>query len=156
YTINRSPGGSQGTITGTGNPLSFTQTVNTAGTYQYTITASNGTCTSTMNGTATVVVNNPPSPTVNGPTPVCGNGSTATYSVTPVNGGSTYTWSVTGTGNTVQSQSGNQAVIVWNTAGSQTVTVTETNAGCVGSGSLTVTVSAPPTVYNVSPSTASV
>jgi len=156
YTINRSPGGSQGTITGTGNPLSFTQTVNTAGTYQYTITASNGTCTSTMNGTATVVVNNPPSPTVNGPTPVCGNGSTATYSVTPVNGGSTYTWSVTGTGNTVQSQSGNQAVIVWNTAGSQTVTVTETNAGCVGSGSLAVTVSAPPTAYNVSPSTASV
>ncbi|GIW91766.1 MAG: hypothetical protein KatS3mg109_2198 [Pirellulaceae bacterium] len=157
YTINRSPGGSQGTIAGTGNPLSFTQTVSTAGTYQYTITADDGTCTSTMNGTATVVVSNPPSPTVSGPSPVCGNGSTATYSVTPVNGGSTYTWSVTGTGNTVQSQSGNQAVIVWNTAGSQTVSVTETDVnGCVGSGSLAVTVAAPPTVYNVSPSTASV
>ncbi|GIV51185.1 MAG: hypothetical protein KatS3mg038_1706 [Candidatus Kapaibacterium sp.] len=145
YTINRSPGGSQGTLSGTGSPLSFTQTVSTAGTYGYTITATNGAgCTSTMNGTATVVVTDPPTATVSGASAVC-SGSSATYTATPASG-VTYAWSVSGSGNSVQSTTANQATILFGmTSGTATVTVVATNSsGCQGTASQSVTVNALP------------
>ncbi|GIV55551.1 MAG: hypothetical protein KatS3mg040_0319 [Candidatus Kapaibacterium sp.] len=144
YTINRSPDGVQVTLNGTGNPLSFTQTVSTAGTYQYTITASDGTCTSTMNGTATVVVTDPPTATVSGPSDVC-SGSSATYTATPTSG-VTYAWSVSGSGNSVQSTTANQATILFGvTSGTATVTVVVTNSsGCQGTATQNVTVNALP------------
>ncbi|KXB97130.1 MAG: hypothetical protein AA908_08205 [Chlorobi bacterium NICIL-2] len=145
YTINRSPGGVQGTLSGTGSPLSFTQTVSTAGTYGYTITATNGAgCTSTMNGTATVVVSDPPTATVSGPTSVC-SGSSATFAATPASG-VTYAWSVSGSGNSVQSTTANQATILFGMAsGTATVTVVVTDAnGCQGTANQTVTVNALP------------
>jgi hypothetical protein len=70
--------------------------------------------------------------------------------VTPVNAGSTYAFSVSGSGNTLGAQSGNQQVVNWGT-NSGIVSVVETNAAnCSGSGSLSVTVSPLPTVQTVS------
>ena len=151
YTVNRSPGGAQGTLAGTGSALSFTQTVSTAGTYQYTITASDGTCSGTMNGTATVVVTDPPTASISGgPTDVC-SGTTATYAASPTSG-VTYAWSVSGSGNIVQSTTANQATILFGmTSGTATVSVTVTDGnGCTGSASQNVTVHALPSDLPVS------
>jgi hypothetical protein len=98
----------------------------------------NNTCGSSTAQSATAVVTNvpnQPSP-ITGSTTVC-SATTQTYSVSNV-GGVTYAWNATG--GTV-SGSGNSVSITWNTAGTQTITVTPSNS--CGSGparTLSVTV----------------
>ena len=84
-----------------------------------------------------VTVQSMPGPVLTGPTTTC-TGSPDTYSITPINTGSSYNWFVTG--GTITS-SGPTANITWQTPGLHTVTLTETNAqGCDSTVQLTVNV----------------
>jgi hypothetical protein len=153
YTLSRNGVAQTPTVNGSGGNIQFTNSINAAGTYGYTVSATGSGCTNLMNGTATVIAINPPTPTLSGSTIICPN-SSASYAVTPQTAGSTYQFSVSGTGNTLGSQSGNQQVVNWG-ANSGTLSVIETNNTCTGSTSLSVTVLAAPLAYNVtlSPST---
>ncbi|MCS7227322.1 MAG: hypothetical protein NZ821_10060, partial [Gloeomargarita sp. SKYB31] len=97
-----------------------------------------------MNGTATVVVSDPPTAGVSGPAAVC-SGSTATYTATP-SSGVTYSWSVSGAGNSVQSTTANNATMLFGmSSGTATVTVVVTDGnGCTGTANQAVTVHALP------------
>jgi hypothetical protein len=84
------------TLTGTGAGLTFSRTVPAAlratlpANISYTVVATGtGGCTNNMTGSALVTVIANPNPTVTGPAAVC-IGSTGTYTVSPVNAGSTY------------------------------------------------------------------
>ncbi len=149
------------TLAGTGAGLTFSRTVPAAlrstlpANISYTIVATGtGGCTNNMNGSALVTVIANPTPTVTGPAAVC-IGSTGTYTVTPVNAGSTYQWNAGG--NTVVSQTANQATIAFNTTtGSPfTISVIETNSGCTGNASTTTVVNALPVAQTMTVSPAS-
>lgn len=136
YTLSRT-GTSTGTavLAGTGSALQFVQTGLGVGTYSFAISAASTgvpSCTNNMTpASVNVVVNALPTPTVNGANSVC-EGSTEVYSVTPVNAGSTYAWTITGQQSFTANA--NQATIVWGTtAPAGTVAVAETNTnGCIG------------------------
>ncbi len=148
YTLIRNGVNQTPTVTGTGGPIQFNNSITTAGTYGYTISATGAGCTNTMAGTATVVATNPPTPTVTGSTSVCAN-SSATYTVTPALAGSTYQYAVTGAGNALGAQSGNQVTVNWG-ANSGTVSVIETDVNnCTGNASLGVTVNPLPVAQTV-------
>lgn len=149
------------TLTGTGAGLTFSRTVPAAlratlpANISYTVVATGtGGCTNNMTGSALVTVIANPTPTVTGPAAVC-IGSTGTYTVTPVNAGSTYQWNAGG--NTVVSQTANQATIAFNTTtGSPfTISVIETNSGCTGTASTTTTVNALPVAQTMTVTPAS-
>lgn len=148
YTLSRNGVAQTPTVSGTGGQIQFSNSISAAGVYGYTISATGSGCSNLMNGTATVTAVNPPTPTLSGTTTICSN-SSASYAVTPQTAGSTYQFSVSGTGNTLGSQSGNQQVVNWGT-NSGTLSVIETNNTCTGSTSLAVTVLAAPNTYNVS------
>lgn len=81
-------------------------------------------------GTKVVSVQTAPAPTIGrtdtNPIGIACVGQTLNYNVTPAVGGRTYAWSVTG-GGTIQGASNlNNVNILWNTVGSQTITLTET------------------------------
>lgn len=115
----------------------------TAGTYYIKGTTAGGCFTIQP---VTVTVNPLPVPVVTGPDPVCVStaGSTSTYSTTSV-AGHTYNWTVTG-GTITAGQGTNLITVTWTTAGSQTVSVTEsiTSSGCSANATKTVTVNPKP------------
>lgn len=115
----------------------------TAGTYYIKGTTAGGCFTIQP---VTVTVNPLPVPVVTGPDPVCVStaGSTSTYSTTNV-AGHTYNWTVT-SGTITAGQGTNLITVSWTTAGSQTVTVTEsiTSSGCTANAAKTVTVNPKP------------
>lgn len=117
-----------------------TPTAATAGTY-YIKGSANGGCSDIK--PVTVVVNPLPAPVVTGLSPVCVGNST-TYS-TPNVAGHTYNWVVTG-GTISAGQGTNQVTVLWNTAGTGIVTVTQTitATGCSAPASLNVTVNPKP------------
>ncbi len=148
YTLIRNGVAQTPTVTGNGGGIQFTNSITTAGTYAYTISATGAGCTNLMTGTATVTATNPPTPTISGAASVCAN-SSSTYAVTPVNAGSTYAFTVSGSGNTLGAQVGNQQTVNWGT-NSGTLSVIETDAAnCSGSASFAVTVNALPTAQTV-------
>ena len=147
YTLSRNGVAQTPTVTGTGGQIQFTNSIASAGTYGYTVSASGSGCSNLMNGTATVIAVNPPTPTLTGAATVCSN-SASTYTVTPQNAGSTYQFSVSGSGNTLGTQSGNQQIVNWG-ANSGTLSVIETNGGCTGNASFAVAVTAAPAAYTV-------
>jgi hypothetical protein len=77
-----------------------------------------------------ITVNNTPIPIISGYSTACLNWP-LTYS-TNLNDGSTYIWNITG-GNITSGAGTNSITVMWNSSGSQTITVTETNSeGCSG------------------------
>ena len=138
-----------GTIaSGQGN-RNVTVTLGTAGTSTLSVVAVNSTETSPSRST-TITVNGPPAkPTaISGPTSTC-VGSSANYSISPVSGATSYTWSVTG--GTISSGQESTGISAQLTAtGGWNVYVSAVN-GC-GSGpsqTLGVQVNPLPTVYPV-------
>jgi hypothetical protein len=133
--LDGSPAGSP--VAGTGGTLTFSNQT-AAGTY--TIVADNATagCSSIiMSGSATVTINPTPSCSVSpASAAVCAGGS-QTFTVNPSGGtpGYTYLWSDGSTGSTLTT----------NTAGTYSVTVTDSN-GCTTTCSATLTVNPLPTV----------
>ena len=126
-----------GGSTYTWNPgaiTSATASVSPGSTTPYTVTASNGTCSS--NGTVTVTVVPLPTITASGTSSICA-GQTASLSAL---GGSTYTWNpgaLTGANVTVSP------------ASTTIYTVTGDQAGCTSSATRTVTVFPNPTITAV-------
>jgi len=99
--------------------------------YRIRVVSSAPPVTGTDNG-ANITIHALPNTSAITPTSTACVGDTVIYSVTAT-AGSTYSWSVTG--GTIISGSGTNSVsIKWTSAGTQTITVTETNSnGCTGS-----------------------
>ncbi|MEI7982189.1 MAG: T9SS type A sorting domain-containing protein, partial [Bacteroidota bacterium] len=121
---------SGGSVTAGSGTSAITVTWNTAGaqTVSVTYTNSNG-CTPVTPTVKNISVNPSPVPAITGTTPVCAGTTGITYSTeTEMTG---YTWSIS-SGGTITAGSGtNTITVTWNTAGTQTVSVTYTNAnGC--------------------------
>ncbi|WKZ77198.1 MAG: T9SS type A sorting domain-containing protein [Candidatus Kapaibacterium sp.] len=95
--------------------------------------------------TLNVSVEDQPNPTIAGPSVVC-TGDVATYSVTAVSGHS-YLWSLGGTNGTFTSgTNAPTATIEWLTAGTETITLVQTNAtgNCSATTSMLVTINQTP------------
>ncbi|MCX6140690.1 MAG: T9SS type A sorting domain-containing protein [Candidatus Kapabacteria bacterium] len=101
-----------------------------------------GNCSATS--TLNVAVTYQPTPTITGNLNSCSN-STDTYS-TPAVAGSTYAWTVSDllTDRTLSGLTNNSITITWLTAGSRTLSVTETAGLCTATANATVTVTAKP------------
>ncbi len=95
---------------------------NTVGTQTLTGSYTNGTCT--YNVVYTVNVNALPTPAVTGVNSVC-TGTTTSYSTTS-NPGRNYAWAVSSGGTISAGQGTNVISVLWNTAGANTVSITET------------------------------
>ncbi len=142
YTWSVSSGGSisggQGT---TGITINWTTP---GGPYTVSVTASNS-CGSKSATLQVNVANGPPAAVgaITGNTTAC-PGSNA-YSIAPVSGASTYTWSVSGGGNISAGQGTNSVSVTWTTPGGPyTVSVTASNSCGNSSNSTSVTVQNPP------------
>lgn len=101
-------------------------------------TTTGTTCATTV--TQPVTVEYQPTPAIAGSATVCET-DVESYS-TASNAGSTYAWTVTG-GTIISGAASSSIMVEWTTAGSQTMTVTETNASgnCSATATLTVAVS---------------
>jgi hypothetical protein len=115
------------------NPSIVAATAGMAGIY--TVTVSNGNCSSTA--TTTVTVNANPVGAINGTLSFCEGGST-TLTAT---GGSSYTWAGAGIGNANQASQ----IISGLSNGSYPYNVTVSNGSCTATAAATVTVFASPT-----------
>jgi hypothetical protein len=117
-----------------------TGTISTAGTYNLTITDSNG-CSSmcsrtlTVNSLPTCLINQPSQP------PICG---TTGNSLTAAAGGATYAWSVSGAGWSVTAGQGTNTISYTAGTGTATFTLTVTGAnGCTSTCTREVTCTTP-------------
>ncbi len=116
------------------------------GTQSISVTESDASALCSVTSTLNVAVTAQPVPVISGDLTVCAT-DTEVYS-TPVASGSTYSWAVSGTAadRTIVSGSNANAVTVqWLTAGTRTLTVTETAGLCTATANATVTVNATPT-----------
>jgi len=112
-----------------------------AGNHTITYTLTTGTCTGTAS--TTITVNPQPNPTITSPGTLCNNNSPVTLTASP-SGGTFSGSAVTSGGVFDPAQAG---------SGNHTITYTVTSAGCTGSTSTTITVTAAPnaTINPVSP-----
>lgn len=119
------PGGTPATST-SANP---TVTYAAAGTYNVSLTATNGAGSNTSNQTSYISVGAAPATpgTITGSASVCANTSGLTFSIAAVSGATSYTWTVP-TGATITAGQGTTSVTVnmGSTAGNVTVTSTNT------------------------------
>ena len=122
-----------GTITAGGTPTDNTVTVtwNTVGARSVSVNYTNGSgCTGVSATVLNVTVNAAPTPTISGPATAC-QGGTTVYTYTTQAGMSNYTWSVTGgTISAGGTSTDFTATVVWNTPGSQSISVNYSNGGC--------------------------
>ena len=97
--------------------------------YQYIVTGTISSCSAS--DTITVTVNPTPQTTpINGLQVVCDSAAGLVYSVTPPNGN--YTWTITN-GTITQGQGNDSITVNWDSAGTGTISVVDTNAfGCPG------------------------
>jgi gliding motility-associated-like protein len=128
-----------------------------AGTYRVDVTNVPGGCPDTWDDVTVAVVSKPATPAISSANvsgnsqDVCSNTS-ATYSINPPAGGSSYIWSVSGGGVLTHGSPSNQASINWSTSGGPyQVSVTETSSqGCKGDPVLlNVTVHDPPAITSL-------
>ncbi len=139
YTWSVSSGGS---ITGGQGTRNATINWTSAGTYNVSITASNG-CGSVNATPITVTVAGAPPIT---PGPITGTNTACTgnqtYTIPPVAGADSYTWSISGGGSVVSGANSTSFTVNWTTSGTHTVSVTATNAcGTSSAATTSVTVS---------------
>ncbi len=96
-----------------------------AGSYTVSVNYMVGTgCTAAVPTNYGVTVNPLPAPQITGSSPVCAL-STQNYTLTPVIGGHLYNWSVTG-GTILAGQNGSTVQVLWSTAASGSLDLTET------------------------------
>lgn len=137
-----------GVITSGQNSAQITVDWNTAGTGTVGVieTTQNG-CQAS--GSLDVTINFQPAPSITGSTMVCAFEAGILYT-TPHSAGNIYTWNVSG-GSIVQGAATNAIVVDWGAAGTGTVDLNvTTDEGCTADApTLTVTIEALPTVYNV-------
>jgi hypothetical protein len=137
---------SGGTITAGAGTSSITVTWNTPGIQMVTVnyTTPFG-CTAASPGSEFIIVLDLPTPVITGPNDVCAGSTGKVYSTDA--GMTGYTWAVSA-GGIITSGSGTNSITVnWNTAGTQTVSVSYTNVfGCTAASPsvYTVTVNAQP------------
>lgn len=134
--------GPNGFTSSSQNPTISNVTTSHAGTYS--VVASNS-CGSTSPATVTVTVNSAPNTpgSITGNTSVC-SGQTATYSISPVSGATSYTWSVP-SGSTIVSGQGSTSIQVQFGSTSGNISVYASNScGNSSSSQLAVTVSTIP------------
>ncbi len=160
---NGTPLGTIGTADGTnvkagnGSSLTWSITPGAAGVNNYTIVAQNTStsCQTTMTGTAVVTVNANPSATITGSLAVC-SGTSQVYSVVAA-ANQAYAWTVPAGWNVVSGANSNAITVVPNTtSGNVAVIVSNSVTGCSNNSAVTVTVTAAPTVFNVSPTTGAI
>ena len=130
-----------GTINGSSTSNAINVTWGSSGTATVTLTETNSigcSSTTTMNVTLVAV----PSPTIVGTSSVCQyNQETYTVNSSP---GSSYNWTVTG-GLVIGGTTSNTLNVKWNTTGTGSITVTETNSfGCAQTNTLPVSILARP------------
>ena len=115
------------------------------GTQTITVVEKDATSLCAATSILNVAVTYMPTPTITGNLNACSNGN-ETYS-TPSVAGSTYAWTVSGTvtDRTTTGITNNAITIMWLTAGSRTLSVTETAGLCSATANATVTVTAKPT-----------
>ena len=135
-----------GTLTGTGSgTISCTIPSNaSAGSgYRVRVVSSNPAITGTDNG-SNIMINTKPSPTISGTLTVCAYN--AYNYTTNTTAGTTYKWYAT-SGTIVGSSTGINVNITWNTAGTGTTKIIQTNSsGCIDSLTQNITINALPTV----------
>jgi hypothetical protein len=102
-----------------------------------TVTETNGGCSGAAQSKA-VSITPIPTPSITGTASVCPNATSVSYAVTN-NAGSTYSWTVTG-GATLSSGQGTSSIAVNFSSTNGNLTVTETNNGCSGTASKTVSI----------------
>ncbi|ANE53220.1 hypothetical protein [Flavisolibacter tropicus] len=102
-------------------------------------------CGNTATCSTSVTINPLPDPVISGPDPVCVSNDTVTYSTKNV-GCNTYSWTVSAGGTIIGPNTGSTITVQWATAGTKTVTVTETmcGTGCSTTVSKTVIVNPKP------------
>ncbi|PBI92602.1 hypothetical protein BSF41_10860 [Flavobacterium sp. ACN2] len=116
-------------VTAGGNTASATITIGTgAGTVSVTATNACGTSAAqTLNITPTTIPSQPG--TITQPSSICAGSTNNAFSITPVSGATSYTWSVTGTGWSVTAGANTASATITIGTGAGTVSVTATN-GC--------------------------
>lgn len=131
-----------GTISGAsnGNNVNVNWGAAGAGTVNVTVTSSLG-CIS--NRTMNININVQPTPSITGPATVCQN-TNQTYSISAISGAA-YNWAVTG-GNIVSGSGTNSITINWTTVGTASISVSQSNGSCVGSGNTSIVVNAAPAI----------
>lgn len=146
------------TASGSNPTITNTQTTH-AGTYY--VTASVNGCNSNSGSTSVVVITPPPSPgTISGNSSVCGNSTGNAYSISPVEGATSYNWTLpagssfssnTGTSVTVTAgtTSGNISVAASNSCGSSSPSSTLITITSGGSGSQTFSYTGAPQTFTV-------
>jgi large repetitive protein len=118
------------TVAGTGTTATVT-TTSTAGTVTFSVTATNSCGTSAASSVTITSIAAPGTPgTISGSTPICASSAGNVYSIAPVAGATSYTWTVPAGVGTIASGQG-------------TTSITVTAAGSAGSGSITVTATGP-------------
>ena len=137
--------GAWSVVSGTGvvsTPSSPTSTVTGLVTGSVTLrwTISNTGCTSSTDDVVITVGSVPVATTISGPTTVSPNQTNVTYTFSPVNAGSTYTWTLPPGSSIVSSGSGTVTVNFGNSPGN--VSLTETNAFGTYTSDLAITVGA--------------
>lgn len=116
------------------------------GTQTISVTESDATALCSVTSTLNVAVTAQPVPVITGDLTVCSN-DVDVYS-TPAGSSSTYSWTVSGTvadRTIISGSTSNSMTVRWLTAGTRTVTVTETAGLCSATASATVTVNQTPT-----------
>lgn len=109
----------------------------------YTVTGYVGVCPSNP-VSVTVYVDPTPTPSITGTSTVCENSTGEIYSTTN-NTGNTYSWSISG-GTIVSGQNTNSITVNWGSAGTGSLSVTESNGSCQATDNFTVTIESAPTV----------
>lgn len=134
YTWSVSGGGS---VTGGQGTRNATINWTAAGTYNVSITASNGCGQVSATPISVTVAGAPPATpgAITGTNNACtGN---QTYSIAAVANADSYTWSISGGGTVVSGANSTSYTVNWTTAGTHTVSVTATNACGISSASTT-------------------
>ena len=115
-----------------------------------TVTPSNGSCSGTLSSQAVTVIGVGAAGAISGLSSLCAGSNGVAYSISSVNGATSYTWTAPAGASVASGQGSTSITVNWGSAGGL-VTVTPVNAnGCTGTGaSYPVTVNPLPTVFNV-------
>jgi hypothetical protein len=113
-----------------------------------TVIPTNGSCSGASSSLAVTITGVGAAGSISGPTTVCAGQTGVGYSISSVNGATTYTWAVP-SGATISGQGSTSITVNWGSiAGSVTVTPANAN-GCTGNGSsLSVAVNAAPGILS--------
>lgn len=131
-----------GTINGSAAGNAISVTWGSAGTGTVKVTATNASACSDSR-TMNITINAQPTPSITGTATVCQN-TNQTYSISAI-AGAAYNWIVKG-GNVISGAGTNTVNVNWNTVGSGSISVAQSNGACMGNTNITVNVNAAPAI----------